>query len=74
LENRPGSSWVPSQKPRVIKPSRDDVADQELITASGPALPDVGQLSSIRQEYHTSEAQRCRTEPREKTTQIFEAM
>jgi hypothetical protein len=32
------------------------------------------QLSSIRQEYHTSEAQRCRTEPREKTTQIFEAM
>jgi hypothetical protein len=25
------------------------------------------QLSSIRQEYHTSEAQRCRTEPREKT-------
>jgi hypothetical protein len=24
------------------------------------------QLSSIRQEYHTSEAQRCRTEPREK--------
>jgi hypothetical protein len=24
------------------------------------------QLSSIRQEYHTAEAQRCRTEPRER--------